>query len=180
MSDKNQSPKAVRIDGLGFATDVSGGRGTVPLLGIFLIVFGALLAAGQLVDVAQVGASALFLALGLALLFVWLRDHSDTALYIGLFVTALALADLLSGANVVSGSGWGTLFLGIGVVATAPIRAREGKGWGWPLVLGGLLLVWGGGAIATSYMNINVDRLVGPVLLVLLWIWIVTRSRRHG
>ncbi|MGD0019451.1 MAG: hypothetical protein ABSD62_09390 [Candidatus Limnocylindrales bacterium] len=178
MSDNDQPPRAVRIDSWGFETDKPGGRSKVPLFGAFLIVFGLLLAAGQLFKVAQLGASALFLALGVILLFVWLRDHSDAALYVGVFVTALALADLLTGAAVLKGNGWGTLFLGIGVVAIAPIRARAGRNWGWPLVIGGLLCLWGGSEVATSYMNIDADRLVGPALLVLLGIWIVSRSRR--
>lgn len=178
MNDTNQPPKAVRIDNWGFETDKPGGQNRVPLFGLFLIVFGLLLAAGQLFEVAQLGASALFLALGIVLLFVWLRDRSDTALYVGIFVTALALSDLLTGAGVLSGNGWGTLFLGVGALAVAPIRARAGRSWGWPLVIGGLLCFWGGSEVATSYMKIDADRLVGPALLVLLGIWIVSRSRR--
>jgi len=52
------------------------------------------------------GASALFLALGIILLLIWLRDRSNLALYIGVFVTALALSDLLNGA------GWSTATVG--------------------------------------------------------------------
>ena len=178
MSDSNQPPKAVRIDSWGFDMEKPGRRRTVPLLGVFLIVFGMLLAAGQVLKAAQLGASALFLALGIILLVIWLRDRSDTALYVGIFVTALALADLLSGAEVIHGSGWGTLFLGIGLVAVAPIRAREHRNWGWPLILGGLLSLWGVSVIATSYLNVDADRFVGPALLILLGIWIVTRNRR--
>jgi hypothetical protein len=33
--------------------------------------------------------------------------------------------------------------------------------------------------VATSYLNIDADRLVGPVLLVLLGVWILSRSRRN-
>jgi len=178
MNDNGQPPKAVRIDSWGFQTDSTAGRSRIPLFGVFLIVFGVLLAAGQVLKFAQLGASALFLALGIVLLILWLRDHNDAALYFGLLVTALALSDLLSGAGVINGSGWGALFLGIGVLAIAPMRAREGRGWGWPLVLGGLLCLWGGSEVATNYMKIDADRLVGPALLVLLGIWIVTRNRR--
>jgi hypothetical protein len=178
MSDNNEPPRAVRIDSWGFETETPGPRGTVPLFGVFLILFGLLLAAGQLLKVAQLGASALFLALGIVLLLVWVRDHSDAALYVGVFVTALALSDLLTGGGLVSGSGWRTLCLGIGVLAIATIRARSGRSWRWPLVIGGLLALWGGSQIATSYMNVDADRLVGPALLVLLGIWIVSRSWR--
>lgn len=176
MNDRGQPPKAVRIDSWGFTTD-GPRRRTVPLFGVFLILFGVLLAAGELFKVAELGASALFLALGVVLLLVWLRDHSDAALYCGTFVTALALSDLLTGAGVVSGNGWGALFLGVGVLIIAPIRARSGRSWGWPVVIGGLLCLWGGSEIATSYVK-DADRLVGPALLVLLGIWIVGRNRR--
>ncbi len=171
MSDKNQPPKAVRIDSWGFETDMAGGRRSVPLFGIFLIVLGLLLAG--------VGASAMFLAVGIALLLLWLRDRSDSALYVGIFVTALAASDLLSGAGVIQGQGWGTLFLGIGVLCITLIRARSGKSWASAAVVGGLLCLWGGIGVVTSYLHLEVDRLVGPVLLVLLGVWILFRSRRN-
>ncbi len=178
MKDTSQPPKAVRINSWGFETDTPGRRSRVPLFGVFLILFGLLLAAGQLFKVAEIGASALFLALGIVLLLVWVRDHSDAALYIGILVTALALSDLLTNAGVIHGSGWGALFLGVGVLAIAPIRSHAGKSWGWPVVLGALLCLWGGTDVATSYMNVDAGRLLGPALLVLLGIWIVSRNRR--
>jgi hypothetical protein len=178
MSDRNEPPKAVRIDSWGFETGTAGRGNRIPLFGVFLILFGLLLVAGQLFKVAQLGASALFLALGIVLLLVWVRDRSDAALYVGVFVTALALSDLLTGADVVKGSGWGTLFLGIGVLGIALIRVQQHKSWGWPLIIGGVLGFWGGSEIATSYANVDLDRLVGPVLLVLLGVWIVSRNRR--
>jgi hypothetical protein len=179
MNNKNEPAKAVRIDRWGFETDVPGGRRSVSLFGIFLIVFGLLLAAGQLFAGAQVGASALFLALGIFLVLVWLRDHNDSALYAGVFVTALALSDLLTSAGGIHGNGWGALFLGIGVLWIALIRIRSGKGWVGATILGALLCLWGGSGVATSYLNIDADRLVGPVLLVLLGVWILSRSRRN-
>jgi hypothetical protein len=179
MSDKDQPPKAVRINSWGFETDTAGGRRSVPLFGIFLIVFGMLLAAGQVFKGAQLGASALFLALGIILLLIWLRDRSNLALYIGVFVTALALSDLLNGAGVVHGNGWGTLFLGVGVLLIALVRIRSGKGWAWAAIIGALLCLSGGSGVATSYLNVDVDRLVWPVVLVLLGAWILFRSRRN-
>ena len=179
MNDKNQPPKAVRIDNWGFETGMPGGRRSVSLFGIFLIVFGLLLAAGQLFTGAQLGASALFLALGIFLLLVWLRDHSVSALYLGVLVTTLALSNLLSSAGVIHGNGWGALFLGIGVLWIALMRIRSGKGWVGVTILGALLCLWGGSGVATSYLNLDADRLFGPLLLVLLGVWILSRSRRR-
>jgi hypothetical protein len=46
------------------------------------------------------------------------------------------------------------------------------------VVLGGLLCLWGGGDVATSYTSVDGGRLVGPALLVLLGIWILSRNQR--
>ena len=157
---------------------MQGGRATVPLLGIFLIVVGVLLVAGQLFKEAQFGTSAFFLALGIIFILAGLRDRNDVALVVGLFITAISLAGLLTEANVISGGGWGTLFLGIGFLALIPIRASTGRGWRWAAAVGCLLVFWGGGEVASGYYNIDVDRLVGPLLLVLLGAWILNRSRQ--
>jgi hypothetical protein len=177
MNDSNRPPKAVRINAWGFETDTPGRGNRVPLFGVFLILFGLLLAAGQLFKVAQIGASALFLALGLLLVIVWLRDRNEAALFVGVLVTALAASDLVTGAGLVGGNGWGGLFVGVGVIGIALIRARERKGWRWPLVLGAFLCLWGGSDVAASNHFFDANSLIGPVLLVLLGVWVVSRSR---
>ena len=175
---KQDPPKAVRVDSWSFDGSWPGSRRRVPLIGIFLIVLGLFLAAGQLSSEAQLGASAFFLAVGLVLVVVGFRDRSDLALYAGVFVTALALADLLSSAALIHGSGWGTLFLGVGVMAIALIRSSAGRRWGWALGIGALLALWGGSDVAASNLAFPADRLVGPLLIVLLGLYIVTRNRR--
>jgi hypothetical protein len=113
------------------------------------------------------------------LLFVGIRDRSDMALYAGVFVTALALSDLLSSLNLIHGSGWGTLFLGLGVMAVALIRSSNVRRWSWTLGIGALLALWGGSDVAASNLsNFPSDRLMGPLLIVLLGLYVVTRSRR--
>jgi hypothetical protein len=112
------------------------------------------------------------------LLLVGIRDRSDLALYAGVFVTALALSDLLSSLSLIRGSGWGTLFLGIGVMAIALIRSSSGRRWSWTLGFGALLAPWGGGDVAASNIaGLPADRLIGPLLIVLLGLYIVTRNR---
>ena len=175
MSNKDQSNKAVRIDSWGFEGSLGGTRrsGRVPLLGIFLIVLGLFLAAGEFFPGAQIGASAFFLVVGVLLVLTGLRDRSDLALYVGVFIAALALSDLLSGIGLIHGHGWGTFFLGVGVVGLALIRSRTGRSWVWAVIVGALLALWGGSEVATSYLSLDLDRLVVPVLIVLLGLYII-------
>jgi hypothetical protein len=175
---RQDPPKAVRVDGWAFDGSWSRSRRGVPVIGIFLIVLGLFLAIGQLYREAQVGASAFFLAVGLVLIVIGFRDRSNLSLYTGVFVTALALSDLLSSAGLVHGSGWGTLFLGVGIMAIALVRSSAGRRWGWALGLGALLALWGGSDVAASNSAFPADRLVGPLLIVLLGLYIVARNRR--
>jgi len=149
------------------------------LLGVLLVVLGVLLGAGQLFREAQVGASGFFLVVGIVLVAVGARDRSDLALYVGLFLSALALSDLLSSAGLVHGSGWGTLFLGLGVMGVALVRSSAGKRLSWPLGIGAALALWGGSeVVASNVKDFPADRLIGPLLIVLLGLYIVTRTRR--
>ncbi len=172
---KNDQPNAVRLDQWGF--DMGRHQRRISMFGIFLIIFGLLLVAGSLFQQAQVGSSALFLALGIVLLLMWVRDRSDAALIVGVVVTGLALSDLLTGLGVVKGNGWGALLVGVGALIVAAIRASSRKSWGWAVVIGGLLCLWGGSEVASAYANYDLGRLVGPILLVILGLWIVSRSR---
>lgn len=176
---KNDQPKAVRVDAWSLDGTWHAGRSGVPTVGILLIVLGVFLGVGQFFSQAQLGASAFFLAVGIVLLFVGIRDRGDLALYAGAFVTALALSDLLSGLGLIHGAGWGTLFLGLGVMAIALIRSKAGRRWSWTLGIGALLALWGGSdVVASNISNFPTDRLIGPLLIVLLGLYVVTRSRR--
>jgi hypothetical protein len=170
-------PKAVRVDSWSF----EGGwprRSRISVVGFFLIGLGILLAAGQLFNEARIGASAFFLAIGALLVVVGFRDRSDLALWAGVVVSALALSDLLNSMSLIHGSGWGTMFLGVGVMAIALIRSSGGKRLGWTLGIGALLALWGGSEVAAANANFPTDRLVGPLLIVLLGLYIVTRNRK--
>ena len=177
MNKSDQQNKAVRIDAWGFEGSWGGTQTghRIPLLGIFLVVLGLLLVAGQLFPQAQIWASAFFLVVGALLVFTGLRDRSNLALYAGVVIAALALSDLLSGVGLIHGHGWGTFFLGVGVVGLALIRSRTGRSWGWAVIVGALLALWGGSEVATSYLSLDLDRLVVPVLIVLLGLYIIRR-----
>jgi hypothetical protein len=177
MSNKDQSNKAVRIDAWGFEGSWGGSRSghRTPWLGVFLIVLGLFLVAGQVFREAQIGASAFFLLVGVLLVLTGLRDRSDLALYVGVFIAALALSDLLTGIGAIHGHGWGTFFIGVGVVGLALIRSRTGRSWGKAIIIGGLIALWGGSQVVTSYLSLDLDRLVVPVLIVLLGVYIIRR-----
>jgi hypothetical protein len=177
MSNQPNQPNVVRIDSYGFESEVPGKGSRFPLFGIFLIVLGLLLAAGQVFPQAQVGASAFFLAVGAIVFLMGVRDHSDLALYCGAFVAALALSDLLAGAGVLHGPGWGTLFIGLAVAGIGLFRARRRHKVGPAVVIGALLAVWGGTQVAFSSLNFSLDKLIGPLLIVALGLFLITRSR---
>ena len=174
---KQDPPKAVRVDSWSLDGRWPASRSGVMLVGVFLIILGLLLGAGQLFKEAQIGASGFFLAVGLILVLVGVRDRSDLALYAGVFVTALALSNLLTSLGLIHGSGWGTLFLGVAVMAVALIRSSSGRRWSWTLGIGALLALWGGSDVAASNVDFPTDRLIGPLLIVLLGLYIVTRSK---
>ena len=176
MGGRDDEPRVIRVDDWSVEGGWTSRRRRVPMIGAFLIVLGVLLAAGQFFSAAQLGASAFFLAVGLVLVLMGIRDHSDLSLYTGAFVGALALSDLLSGAGVIHGSGWGTLFLGIAILAIALFRAARGARPAWSFVIGGLLVLWGGSTIVTASLSFDADRLVGPLLIILLGAFLVGRS----
>ena len=175
MGNPNDRPRAVRIDQWGNVVEPARGR-RVPLLGVFLILLGILLIAGQFLNVAAIGASAFFLALGVVLLAAGLRDRNDLALYVGLFVTAVAASDLLSDVGVIHGSGWGMLLFGVALIGLGLTRMRGARRLTATLAIGVLLAVWGGASVAAANLNFSVDRVVGPALVILLGAWLVMRS----
>ncbi len=177
---RQDPPKAVRIDSWGFDASWPRSRPGVPILGLFLIVLGLLLVVGQLSSQAQIGASAFFLAVAVVLVVIGVRRHSGLALYAGVFILALTASDLLHSLGYVQGAGWGTLFLGLGVMAIALLRSAPGRRIGWALGIGALLALWGGSEVAASYANISTDGLIGPLLIVLLGVYVLTRGWSHG
>jgi hypothetical protein len=167
------------IDGRGHAyswgwTDIGGpsGRSRVPWIGIFLIVFGGLLLLQQALPTFKAAGSILFLALGVAFLVSWLVNRGMGSLYLGTIITALAAPGLLAAANIVEGSGVGTLCLGVAFLFIALVRAASHGGWGWQAGLGVVLVAIGASSVALA----DFGDLVWPLLLVVLGVIVLTRS----
>ena len=149
-----------------------------PTLGVFLIVFGLLLVAGQFFAVAEYGTAAFFLAVGALLITVALRDRSDLALYLGVWMAALALSTFLSAGGVARSSGWGWLFVGVGWMGASLWRSSWGRRLGAMFALGALVAFLGAFEVARTEFSVS-DRLIGPILLILLGVWIVSRRSRR-
>src|SRR6187551_464525 len=115
-------------------------RPGLPWIGIFLLVFGALLLIQQLFPGAEGIGSVLVLAIGLAFLVKWAIDRGTGWLYAGAIITALAAPGLLNAAGI-EANGLGTFCLGIAFLFIAAVRAASGGGFGWQVWFGGLLLI---------------------------------------
>ena len=130
----------------------------------------------------QVAGSAFLLALGLAFLISWAIDRGPGALYAGAILTALGLSNVLSDTGVISGPGWGTLFLGIAFAFIALIRVASGGGWGWQVWFAAILVVIGGARIAERQVLglPDLGRYLWPLILVALGVWLLYRARGRG
>jgi hypothetical protein len=168
------------LDANGRPIDDRPGRSRFSLFGIFLIVFGLLLAAGELTRQADVVSSAFFFAVGVVLVAAGARERSDLLLYAGVLVTGLALAGLITApsVNIVHGEGWGSLFVGIGVAAVAGLRWLSSRKGMLAFALGLLLAFWGGSEVLQTYSSFPANGLIGPIVLVLIGLYVVTRRAR--
>lgn len=146
-------------------------RPGLPWIGIFLLVFGALLLVRQLFPEVRALGSLLVLAVGLAFLVRWAIDRGTGSLYAGAIITALAVPGLVEEATT-EVDGLGTLSLGVAFLFIAGVRAATGGGWGWQAWFGGLLVLIGAVAMTTP----GVGGLVLPVLLVILGAVLIVRG----
>src|SRR5215204_6292395 len=148
-------------------------RPGLPWIGIFLLVFGALLLVQQLYPGNVVG-SVVVLAIGLAFLVKWAIDRGTGSLYAGAIITALAAPGLIEEATNATYDGLGTLCLGIAFLFIAAVRAATSGGIGWQAGLGALLAVIG----VAEMVTLGIGDLLVPLVLVLLGIGLILGSRR--
>ena len=155
-------------------------RPGLPWIGIFLVVFGALLLLERFVPEFRLAGSAFLLAVGIVFLARWAVERGTASLYAGSIITALALPGVLEASGIVRGPGLGTLTLGIAFLFIALVRYTTAGGVGWQAWLGALLVVIGGAQVVLP----GLGGLVVPALLVALGLVMVFggvlpgRSRR--
>ncbi|MFL5777508.1 MAG: hypothetical protein ACJ761_01070 [Chloroflexota bacterium] len=146
-------------------------RPGLPWIGIFLLVFGALLLVEQLFPAAGSLGSVLVLAVGIAFLVKWAIDRGTGSLYAGAIITALAAPGVIQAIGF-HADGLTTFCLGIAFLFIAAIRAWGGGGLGWQTWFGALLLIVG----AASITSAMIGGLVLPAVLVIVGIFLVARS----
>jgi len=147
-------------------------RPGMPWIGVFLLVFGALLLVQQLVPDARAFGSLFVFAVGLAFLVKWVLDRGTASLYAGAIITALAVPGLIEAATDTVYDGLGTLSLGAALLFIAAVRLAGGGGWGWQAWFGGLLALIGGAGLLTP----GVGGLIVPALIVVLGLAMILRG----
>lgn len=147
-------------------------RPGLPWIGVFLVVFGALLLVERMLPNQRLGDVAV-LAAGLASLVVWALRRSTIALYAGAFLTALALPGTIQALGQPLGAGWGTLFFGLAFLLVAAVRASQGGGVGWQALYGGILVLIGGSEVVKP----DVADLAWPLILVAIGLLLLLRGR---
>jgi hypothetical protein len=149
-----------------------GRRPGLPWIGIFLLVFGALLLIQQLVPEAEALGSLFVLAIGIAFLVKWILNRGTGSLYAGAIITALAAPGLIEAAANRELDGLGTLCLGVAFLFIAVVRSTSGGGFGWQAWFGGLLALIG----AVGMVTPNVGGLIVPAVLVVLGALLILRG----
>lgn len=150
-------------------------RPGLPWIGIFLLVFGALLLLQQLYPQFEAVGSVLVLAIGIAFLIKWAMDRGTGSLYAGAIITALAAPGVINAAGY-DADGLGTFCFGVAFLFIAAVRAAGGGGIGWQAIFGGLLVLLGG----VSMIQPEVGGLVVPIALLLLGGLLLIGSGRRG
>jgi hypothetical protein len=146
-------------------------------LGIFL----ALLGIGLLVERFLPGlrlATLIVLALGLAAAAVWLVWRWAWAMVPAFLLIALGVGQLIEDLDLLSGEGWGALFVGAALaVLWATGRRRDGRhGWAfWPAVI---FILVGIAQLSDEIARLPGLDLVWPALLVAAGVFVVWRAVR--
>ena len=151
-------------------------RPKLPWIGVFLVVFGALLLVREGLPQYLTATNLLVLAAGLAFLIVWLLRKGTFPLYAGAFLTASAIPGLVESLNVQPGPGFGTLCFGLAFLFIALVRVTRGGGVGWQAAVGLVLSALGGSEMILP----TASSLILPVLLVVVGLVLLTRDRSRS
>jgi len=152
------------------------GRPGLPFVGVLLLAFGGLLLLQQLLPGTSVW-SWLGLAIGASALVVYASRRSRTGsgflLWIGVILVAIGLPSLLIAIGLLpERDGWGTLFLGIALVALGLVR-RTRPGIPVSIWIGGALALIG---LSETALLPNLSGYVLPLIVLAIGGVIVLRA----
>lgn len=151
-------------------------RPGLPWIGIFLVVFGALLLLERALPTYRGLGDVAVLAAGIASLVAWLIRRNPIALYAGAFLTAVALPGTIEALGLELGPGWGTLFFGLAFLFIAAVRWAQQGGLGWQALYGAILV----GLALFEILAPSVGEIGLPLLLVAIGVLLVFRGGRSG
>jgi hypothetical protein len=149
-------------------------RPGLPWIGIFLVVFGALLLVERALPSYRHLGDVAVLAAGIASLIAWLLRRSTIALYAGAFLTAAALPGTIEALGLDLGPGWGTLSFGLAFLFIAAVRWAQAGGVGWQLLYGAILV----GLALFEILAPSVGDIGLPLLLVVIGAVLLVRGGR--
>ena len=149
-------------------------RPGLPWIGIFLVVFGALLLIERALPTYRGLGDVAVLAAGIASLVAWLIRRSTIALYAGAFLTAVALPGTIEAQGVELGPGWGTLFFGLAFLFIAAVRAVQSGGVGWQALYGSILVI----IALTEILQPDLAGIGLPLVLVGIGVVLLLRGRQ--
>lgn len=168
---QNPRPEPIRAYGWEWGREEDR-RPRLPWIGVFLVVYGALLLVQRLAPEYLNTTNLIVLAAGIAFLIAWVLRRGTFSLYAGAFLTASAVPGLVEGLGFQFGPGFGTLCYGVALLSIALVRFTRGGGIGWQAVIGALLAALGGSQMALP----DATSLILPVLLVVLGVILLTRD----
>jgi len=169
-----REPGPIRVYGWTWGPDEDR-RPRLPWIGIFLVIFGALLLLDRTLPQYSSAGNLIVLAAGLAFLVVWGLRRGTFALYAGAFLTAASVPGLITGLGYVAGPGVGAVAYGVAFLFIAAVRASRGGGLGWQALIGVLLVALGTSELALP----DLASLAAPALLVLLGVALLAQGRRR-
>jgi hypothetical protein len=149
-------------------------RPRLPWIGIFLVIFGALLLLDRALPQYKSAGNLVVLAAGITFLVVWGLRRGTFALYAGAFLTAAAVPGLIAGLGYDVGPGVGSVAYGVAFLFVAAVRASRRGGFGWQALIGILLVALGASELALP----DLASLVVPALLVALGVGLLVQGRR--
>lgn len=164
----------VRVYGWGWGPDEDR-RPRLPWIGIFLVIFGALLLLDRALPEYKSAGNLVVLAAGITFLVVWVLRRGTFALYAGAFLTAAAVPGLIAGLGYDFGPGVSSVAYGVAFLFVAAVRASRGGGFGWQALIGVLLVALG----ASELVLPDLASLVVPALVIGLGVALLVRGSAY-